>query len=488
MTKMSTIRKQADVSRLSLDSLNMEHRLEDGNSETEFSHSQTATHVVVKRRFQPFHQTIADIQQGRSNLKLWFLFALFLSTVSFLINVLLYSSINLDGHCSVDGSFSPFYFSLHDLWRISDFFQVNIAIGNLTFTQAKVADISWDLVVGRGGQAILSFITWKVFVDYAALSMTTRPITFATYRTLFAETGPSLSSTIRLIHDFIRYKGLASKLASAFIIYSMILALVLPILAGAATGYVPVNEAFIRDFDSNLVEFSRFQANLVGFSRFQGNFVTNHWFWEYANKTYEIGDIEARGRCVLVKDRYKWGASLLQMLFLFILVSFWVVGCFILLISNHARHQYPKDFETPKGYQALGILIESIEEQLLGSDAKVSAVTDGKMRSEIKAKLAGGSISFNPPRHINAFRRWFNKERAWFICLCISLAITLISYPASFAIWDLWIVSNVFFFVSLGILFAIIVGRTLGSRLILVLCWAVLSGITTTAQCFFDSL
>ncbi|KAI0185049.1 hypothetical protein EV127DRAFT_412528 [Xylaria flabelliformis] len=290
MTSMLTTPKQIDMSRLSLDSLNIEHRLEEEEDETDSSQSLTATQVVMKRRCQSFHQTIADIRQSRSNLKLWLLFTLLLSAFLFLIN-LLYSSTNL-GSCSVDGSFEyQLYSGLDDLWTISDFFQVNIAIGNLTFTQAKVADISWDLAVGRGGQAILSFITWEVFADYAALSMTTQPITFATYRTLFTETGPSLSSATRLVHDFIRYKGLASNLASAFVIYSMVLVLLLPTLAGAATGYVPVNEAFVRDFDNNLVEFSRFRKNYyTGMS------------WEYSNRTYEIDDIELRGRCVLVKD------------------------------------------------------------------------------------------------------------------------------------------------------------------------------------------
>ncbi|KAI1734665.1 hypothetical protein F4680DRAFT_453690 [Xylaria scruposa] len=277
----------------------MGYRLEDENLETGSFHSQTATHVTVaKRHCQSFHQTIADIRHSRSSLKLWLLFALFLIMLSFLINVLYSSNYKYWGHggfCSVDGSFrTPFHFNHGDIWTISDFFQVTIAIGYLTFTQAKVVDISWDLVVGRGGQAILSFITWKVFADYAAVSMTSQPITFATYRTLFAETGPSFSSTTRLVYDFIRYRGLASKLASALTIYSMILALVLPTLASAATGYVPVNEAFIRDYNDNLVEFSR----LLQFY----NYTTGMGYWEYFNRTYTIDDIELRGTCVVVKD------------------------------------------------------------------------------------------------------------------------------------------------------------------------------------------
>ncbi|KAI1751613.1 hypothetical protein F4782DRAFT_531387 [Xylaria castorea] len=271
----------------------MEHHLEKGDSETKSSHSKTATHLVVKRRCRALHQTIADIRQSRLNLKLWLLFTLFISAVLVLVNTLYGHSETGDGYCFADGSFQTApIFPMDRLWTSSEFFQVNIAIGNLTFTQAKVADISWDLIVGRGGQAILSFITWKLFADYAALSMIIQPVTFATYRTLFAETGPSISSTARLVHDLIRYKGFASNLANAFIIYSMVFALVLPTLAGAATGYTPVNKAFIRDYDDSLVPFLSFQEKDSG----------DGWVWEYSNMTYQLNDIELRGSCVPVKD------------------------------------------------------------------------------------------------------------------------------------------------------------------------------------------
>ncbi|KAI6759793.1 hypothetical protein HG531_013699 [Fusarium graminearum] len=46
-------------------------------------------------------------------------------------------------------------------WRFSKFFEVTLAWGSLDFTTAKLIDVTWDLVVGRGGQATMSFIAWK---------------------------------------------------------------------------------------------------------------------------------------------------------------------------------------------------------------------------------------------------------------------------------------------------------------------------------------
>jgi hypothetical protein len=50
----------------------------------------------------------------------------------------------VDSACQLDGSFSLY----HDVgyWEISGFFQITLPFGSLTFTQAKVIDIVWDVV------------------------------------------------------------------------------------------------------------------------------------------------------------------------------------------------------------------------------------------------------------------------------------------------------------------------------------------------------
>ncbi|RWA03094.1 hypothetical protein EKO27_g12011 [Xylaria grammica] len=310
-------RGQIKASTLSLDSLSMENHLEEGDSDTDSSHFETATPLVAKHYFQFYHQAVADIRESPVNLGVWFLSALFLAAVEIVISTFGFAKFKFENFCTVDGSFQ---LGLErDIFAISDFFRVNIATGNLTFTQAKVVDTTWDLVrprpalfyaawwlssimleelifasqiVGRGGQATLSLITWKVFAKYAAMCMTIRPITFATYRVLFTDNGPSISSTASLLHDFIKFKGLASKLASTFLIYSILFALAFSTLAGSATGYTPLNEAFVQAYDGNLVPTSSF-AQLQDDMEFP---------WEYSNRTYPKDDIERRGVCVPVKN------------------------------------------------------------------------------------------------------------------------------------------------------------------------------------------
>lgn len=47
--------------------------------------------------------------------------------------------------CNPDDSFSP-YTTAYDWWAPRGFFQITLAFGYLTFTQAKVIDIVWDIV------------------------------------------------------------------------------------------------------------------------------------------------------------------------------------------------------------------------------------------------------------------------------------------------------------------------------------------------------
>ncbi|KAH6625462.1 Deuterolysin metalloprotease family-domain-containing protein [Boeremia exigua] len=54
-------------------------------------------------------------------------------------------------------------------WRIMDstyFFTPNLSFGAMTFTQVKVIDVAWDLVVGRGGQMGLAWVNWVVLNEW----------------------------------------------------------------------------------------------------------------------------------------------------------------------------------------------------------------------------------------------------------------------------------------------------------------------------------
>ncbi|CAI4213576.1 unnamed protein product [Parascedosporium putredinis] len=74
---------------------------------------------------------------------------------------------------------------------------------NTSFTEVKLIDVSWDVAVGRGGQALLVFVSWQAFAKYMTISMATKPATYTTFWALFVHQEVTLLSVCHLLRDFI---------------------------------------------------------------------------------------------------------------------------------------------------------------------------------------------------------------------------------------------------------------------------------------------
>lgn len=158
-------------------------------------------------------------------------------------------------YCAPDGSFS---LEPTNAWSPDWTFQIVLAFGSLSFTQAKVVDIVWDIGVGRLGQSLLAYFSWKAFSVYVRASMETTPVTYRTFWTSFMQNHASLRSIFHLMRDFASRRGLRSKLAMAFMIITMVFVMVFPTLASAMTGYTANNEAVIKFGNGTQTPFGNF--------------------------------------------------------------------------------------------------------------------------------------------------------------------------------------------------------------------------------------
>lgn len=164
-------------------------------------------------------------------------------------------------------------------WSRSGFFQITLGFGRLTFTQAKAIDVIWDIVstarrvkfsitaeiiqvIGRGGQGLLALISWQVFVDYVTTSMEVAPVTFNTYRVVFLQNISLILAIPRIIRDFVRRRGLHSKFAMCFMVFTMLFTLVFPSLGSAMTGYSGNVMPYVPDPDGNFIPFDNFSIVL----------------------------------------------------------------------------------------------------------------------------------------------------------------------------------------------------------------------------------
>ncbi|KAK4143722.1 uncharacterized protein C8A04DRAFT_28503 [Dichotomopilus funicola] len=75
-----------------------------------------------------------------------------------------------------------------------------MAFGELSFTQAKVVDIVWDLTIGRGVQAALAYCSWRAFSVYVAMSMdkAAQPLTYDAFWTVFLHQEASVRNIYRV--------------------------------------------------------------------------------------------------------------------------------------------------------------------------------------------------------------------------------------------------------------------------------------------------
>lgn len=89
--------------------------------------------------------------------------------------------------------------------------------------------------------------------------MASSPVTYATFFTIYIQKGPSLSSIIRLIHDFSSQRGLVSRSAMVFIVLTMLFVLALPTLVSAMTSYNAVTQAMVLKVDGTYEPLLQFQ-------------------------------------------------------------------------------------------------------------------------------------------------------------------------------------------------------------------------------------
>lgn len=79
-----------------------------------------------------------------------------------------------------------------DIWNPDYFFTVSITWGQnhqWSYTHVKIIDVVWDVVVGRGGQILLVYISYHVFNQSLSQIMQSRPVSYQTYGAVAFQTG-----------------------------------------------------------------------------------------------------------------------------------------------------------------------------------------------------------------------------------------------------------------------------------------------------------
>lgn len=104
----------------------------------------TASTSVLRETWQEALRDMRTVRWARGGL--WFLFFCWVAGLmtAMIVVPTVWSHYYMSSACLPDGSFS--IYEIYNPWDIKGFFQITSGFGELTFTQAKVVDVVWDVV------------------------------------------------------------------------------------------------------------------------------------------------------------------------------------------------------------------------------------------------------------------------------------------------------------------------------------------------------
>lgn len=149
--------------------------------------------------------------------------------------------------------------SIYDPWPVSQLLTINLGFGTMPFSTAKFIDVLWDVVVGRGGQVLLTYVAYRVFTISLGRAMEGSQVSYHTFAAFAFETGTT-TGVFMLAKDFASNRSLRSKMIVSWVLAATLYIVAFPTLASAMTGYTNVMEAYLEDKSQNFVRWELFSV------------------------------------------------------------------------------------------------------------------------------------------------------------------------------------------------------------------------------------
>ena len=122
----------------------------------------------------------------------------------------------------------------------------------LTYTEAKVVDVTWQLFVGAGGRFILGWTSYLVFMDGLTRLLEQTPVSYDIYASLTFQTNSVLTAFYAL-KAVVTAKGWRGKTFLTWFVISSIYVLGFPTLMSATGGYVTPSTSIFSMPNGNLL-------------------------------------------------------------------------------------------------------------------------------------------------------------------------------------------------------------------------------------------
>ncbi|CAO2649587.1 Nn.00g069720.m01.CDS01 [Neocucurbitaria sp. VM-36] len=133
---------------------------------------------------------------------------------------------------------------------IEKLFVLDQTFGQFTFSQVKIIDVAWDVLVGRGVQLMAWWAGYVVFSDALLRAIERHPASFRIFQRIALE-GPSLLAIWTLMKEIWAAKSRRTKALFVYMFLSTCYVVSVPLLLSAMTGYDSSNIAWVSLGDEN---------------------------------------------------------------------------------------------------------------------------------------------------------------------------------------------------------------------------------------------
>jgi hypothetical protein len=165
---------------------------------------------------------------------------------------------------------------------IEKLFVLDSTYGQYTFSQVKILDVVWDIIIGRGVQLLAWAVGYLVFSDALLLAIERHPASFQVFQRIALE-GPSLLSLYTLVKELWCAKSRRTKALFLYIWVSTLYIISIPMFLGAMTGYDSTSIAWVSLDDSN---------NIVPAAALQSSYlISGTWNDTWANSVCYDSDM-----------------------------------------------------------------------------------------------------------------------------------------------------------------------------------------------------
>lgn len=137
---------------------------------------------------------------------------------------------------------------------IENAFIINLrSATHLSFSEAKLIDVTWDLFIGQGGRLLMAWASYRAFMDELVCLLETTAVSYELYVYLAFDT-TSLLATWKSTKALFQSKDWHSRIFLIWFGLATIYTLAFPTLMSAATGYVNPSTPSYKMADGTLID------------------------------------------------------------------------------------------------------------------------------------------------------------------------------------------------------------------------------------------